>query len=768
MSKKIKFKVSARTARLIGRENVSNAESAIIELVKNSYDADAENCILYFDKNNQLHILDDGHGMERTDIEKYWMTIGTNHKEKDFVSNKGRIKSGEKGIGRFALDCLGQTCELWTKPENGNTGYIWSADWKDFETEGLETVDQIEAELISRSRLQLRTRGKSIFESTATKAIHFFTETLFENGTFLSINQLRDEWDIYHFNRLYKSLGTLIPPKEETNFNVYLFTENYPNKFGKIDTGPCDDFDYKVSAKVDKNQSISITINRNEYDLDRIDNDLFKRKEMRSFPYDKKTFYNKEFTLEKKIKNILPGFKDQDKNDIFKQIGPFDFTFYFMKKSSATKDKERFCYKDFNPKTRKEWLDEYGGIKIFRDGFRVRPYGEINGNSLDWLGLGPRYASSPAGVSRKGGYKVREYNLSGVVNISRVNNPFLRDKSSREGIVENQAFEIFKQLLIGIISEFEKDRSHIQSELKAIYEKTSPKAVTAARAAKASHRAQLNKDAPNKSETEEDIQVLSKHTADLKEEIKELLNEQRILRVLASSGAMFAAFGHELHAMQSEIKDRADTLRNLFSPHLDPVDASVIPDEYNPWIYVDEIETLDGKLLHWMNFALAGIKKDKRNRRTIYLEKYFQRLKNLWSIFLDEREIELTIDCSSDDLKIKAFEVELDTIFNNLLLNSVEVFNQKIRFKNRRISISCKEGDEFIKIFFKDSGTGLSKDIDDPNKIFDLYYSTKRDPNSGKEVGTGIGMYLVKSVVSEYKGRVTLGKLTLQIMLLSL
>ena len=147
LAKNLKFKVSARTARLIGRENVSNAESALIELVKNSYDADAENCILFFDKNSNIFVLDDGEGMTSTIIENHWMTIGTGHKEKNYSTLKGRIRSGEKGIGRFALDRLGNKCKLWTNPKKGKNSYIWEVDWADFEKPNLQTVDKIKAKL---------------------------------------------------------------------------------------------------------------------------------------------------------------------------------------------------------------------------------------------------------------------------------------------------------------------------------------------------------------------------------------------------------------------------------------------------------------------------------------------------------------------------------------------------------------------------------------------------------------------------------------------
>lgn len=124
---KIPFTVSARTARLIGRENVANAEGAIIELVKNCYDADADFAIVLVNPNRKnILIFDNGTGMSEKDITGNWMNIGTDNKENNFRSEKGRIKAGAKGIGRFALDRLGQKCTMYTLQKNKRDGFKWT------------------------------------------------------------------------------------------------------------------------------------------------------------------------------------------------------------------------------------------------------------------------------------------------------------------------------------------------------------------------------------------------------------------------------------------------------------------------------------------------------------------------------------------------------------------------------------------------------------------------------------------------------------------
>lgn len=209
----VPFTVSARAAILIGRENIANSKGAIIELVKNCYDADSPFCIIYIDnefcevpkilseeqykklirKNidedqinlfykekqgefelvditklsaletekltlfkNQLlqlctlYIIDVGDGMTKSIIENHWMTIGTDNKLHNYKTSSGRIKSGAKGIGRFALDKLGAKCEMLTitraRDTNTNNGLVWAVNWGDFE-ESNKIINDVTANL---------------------------------------------------------------------------------------------------------------------------------------------------------------------------------------------------------------------------------------------------------------------------------------------------------------------------------------------------------------------------------------------------------------------------------------------------------------------------------------------------------------------------------------------------------------------------------------------------------------------------------------------
>jgi len=372
-------------------------------------------------------------------IRDYWMVIGTNNKEEYIYSGKGRIKTGAKGIGRFALDRLGTKAEMITKPSHerypesdGRTGFLWDVDWDDFDGSS-KVIGDIKANLIDVKPTHMGREIEKIIPKSHLNKARIKAED-FDHGTIIQISRLREIWDKFYVDRVFSSLEVLIPPAEGRKFEVFVFSTAFPESYGRVEPSLCDDFDYKLTAEVDEAGLAEITIARNEYDVAKLTADFFARPKMQQERYAKKYFGKEPLVYSRTLSQLLPGFEEKDEFKILKSIGPFKFAFYFMKGQTAKKDVERFCYKDFDVSARKAWLDEFGGIKIFRDGFRVRPYGE-KGNAFDWLDLGSRAAASPAGIGKKGGgYKVRPNNVAGTINISRVTNLKLDDKSNREGM----------------------------------------------------------------------------------------------------------------------------------------------------------------------------------------------------------------------------------------------------------------------------------------------------------------------------------------------
>lgn len=836
----IPFKVSARTARLIGRENIATSRGAIIELVKNSYDADSKVSIVYFDnkysillkdishehytelmrkgipattlnqlysetedgfrlldntqeeltnsfklalsKFSNLYIIDAGEGMTQNVIRDHWMTIGTDNKSMNVFTSNGRVKAGAKGIGRFALDKLGSKCEMITifNPlnhaedidENGiqteNLGYTWKVDWDDFEGD-FKTIDAVNAELYGiTSQTNIKDEILKIIPDFDFSQIK--VEQVFQYGTILKISNLRDNWDDYYVNEVFSDLEVLVPPKETGDFEIYLYSSLLPDKYGEITGSLYDDYDYKLTAKADDQENVEIKIYRNEYDIELIPADFFERERMKQSPYNKSDFKKGYWKKKTTYSELLAGFKDIDTDNVFANIGIFEFSFYFLKRAYSTPDADRFFYKKFMSNYRKDWLDKFGGIKLFRDNFRVRPYGEVKDSAFDWLGLGSRKSSNPAGIGKKGGgYRVEPENVAGAIKISRLTNVNFEDKSSREGLQDNKTFQVFKRLLTAIINEFEEDRATIAKEMvdydsiKFGTERDREKAESLAKKIIEENRNRKRNQSVSESglhEDENDIsdsekKILASEIEKKGEEIEKLKEEQKILRGLASSGIVLASFSHDLSKIKSFLNSRTDKLKNLISEKIREEEFKEVEERKNPFALIENIKKQDLKLQNWLNFSLGATRKDKRKRKLLSLKKYYSDLAADWRVTFQDRGIELDLTQIAD-LSLRVFEIDFDSIFNNLFVNSMDAFVLLKENRKRKITIKAYSNSKEIIIEYHDSGPGLSTDIVDPERIFEPLFTTKRNHYTGDEEGTGLGMWLVKSIIGENDGVVKL------------
>lgn len=823
--KKIPFNVSARTARLIGRENVSSAEGALIELVKNSYDADAKVCIVYFDDlfatlpattthkhleklieitkcselancyekqlfENELifseklynatfdkdartsietkllstvtlSILDNGDGMVEEVIENSWMTIGTDNKDQNFSSGyTGRIKSGAKGIGRFALDRLGSGCKLLTKTENSDSVLAWHVNWNDFDQQGV-TIDKINAHL-GKSDISL-VENLSAFDSKDKILEETITAN---NGTHITVSSLRDLWDRDSIARIYKELETLVPPSEDGKFSIYLFSKAHTGLFGEVRSTIYDDYDCKVTATMNEKGLILFEFNRREADPEKLTEALLQRQYFIDHKITREHLCGETYSYSKSMGELIPGLNDI-KEDAHKLTGPFKFTLYFLKRQSEKTDIATFLHRNYDSPTRKKWLDNNSGIRIYRDNFRVRPYGEIGKASWDWLGLASRHALDPSAL-RSGRWRVTPNNISGIISISRIKNHGLEDKSSREGMRENENFQIFTSVIEHIIKEFEQDRSGIYSEIykysASLVDTPTDEHLNQVQEADAEIIAQKIfegiKTTPLKPKNDSDKLAVAllkakARSKDADDRLVEMKRENSLLRVFASSGLTIAAFTHELDGLNAKLGGRFDNLTEILNSYVDMTVAERLsaPNFKNPFRRIDILRRDDEKIKTWIKYSLRTIRKDKRSRKNLNLNSYFSDLCEEWNSTLTDRQIRISVSINDDAASLRAYEIDLDCIFNNLIINSTEAFKRNGFSDSRNIHINVESNNANVVITYSDSGPGLSKDITDPNDIFVANYSTKVN-KQGQQIGTGLGMWLVSKTIEEYSGNV--------------
>lgn len=796
---KIKFNVSSKTARLIGRENISDSNGAIIELVKNAYDADADSVYIKFDiifenvpekiviseiKNyfskeeynvltsfyeqngdalirkkdltveqeqtlksllfskNTIIILDNGSGMNENIIKTIWMNIGTSDKEINTYSKKGRIKTGAKGIGRFALEKLSQKTTVYSKTENDKLVY-WNLDWMQFDKKDL--LDEINADV-------------SVLDSDFCDIVSQYIEQLelkqkninLNSGTLIILSGTREIWGDRIYNRINNNLNSINPFGNVDSFNVYISNVkkkeyNYSPRNTFLSQ---DDYDYIISADYDGEKNICITLTRNEVNLlskeekkiinDKVYkfniNDFWKRDAFKKSPYKKEEYTS---TLVERY-DVLDLMSKASLDEI-KKIGKFNLLFYFLKSGKS----EFSIIKDIKVNKRKKLLSSFSGIKIYRDNFKVRPYGE-EGPMYDWLQLGSRVQSSPAGVTHStGSWRVNTYQLIGNVNISRINNPNLEDMANREGLALNDTYYLFVELIQSIISKFEYDRQYLYREygswLKKNVDAITPTAEIQKSVVDEKEKHKKNEFDFSKEEYKEAIY----QTVNDK---KKSIDTQRIMMNFSSVGVTANTFAHEMKSISTNLSSRSKQLKICIDNILQNKEYDG-PDFLNPYIPLEKGEQNDVLLSKWLKLIMDSASKTNSRVEKISLLDFFKELYDDWNGLLEKKSIKLSIQ-EDNDCYANCEKTDLYLVFNNLILNSAYFLEQEISGSERLIDISFKEEKDDIVFIFQNNGPKLDKKYNStPDIIFEAGETTK-------ENGTGLGLWICKESVQRNNGEI--------------
>ena len=319
----IHFEVGAKAARLIGRENIADPDGALMELIKNAYDADASCVCVWFDmpfpfvpselkpekirsvlteedqtrildfyivtengvyekkaglseeqtntlwsllaKYNAIVVADNGCGMTMEDVRTKWMYIGTSDKEIHIESQKGRIKTGAKGIGRFALDKLSLCSVMITRSKDHKLAE-WKIDWEQFENSKLLT--QVTASL-EESKANYSSEVQKLVENRFPQA--FAEGRSWETGTAICLYPVREEWTYRMFEKINTNLKSINPLGAADPFKVYVKNRYYPEYDFETDDTAIDvsDYDYRIEVRFDGERTVTTLLTRNEVDIRR-------------------------------------------------------------------------------------------------------------------------------------------------------------------------------------------------------------------------------------------------------------------------------------------------------------------------------------------------------------------------------------------------------------------------------------------------------------------------------------------------------------------
>lgn len=785
---KYHFDITPHIVKQLGEQLVSDEITALLEIIKNSYDADAsyvaieinttgqykkEN-LIYPDHKGFIVIEDDGYGMNEETILKSWLTIS--YSQKRGINNikpkspQGRVPLGEKGLGRLSTQRLANICEIFTSTEK-NSGTHIAFDWRDF-----DEVDRLSNVKVNKNSYKSENKG--------TKLV------------LADINQPQ-VWLGQNLEVFKGKLAQIISPFEENRpFEVYISVNGQNidligfqkdlqdlalSKFEFLFDG--ENLIIKGKTKLEK-----FIGNKKEDYINYLLNDQGHKffnflKDNRKYDYikksDNKHFYlefNKKYSYYNDISNleIINGEKANP--------GKFNGLIHEFTYDNWLSSDEKIIDVFGKLSNYREIAQAQAGIKIFRNGFAVIPFGI---DKDDWLRLGD---SQTTGGSY---YPLRPVNVIGYFAIDEGENINLKDQTDRKGFISNQYSRNFFLLAFFIRDEINRYQESIRraynefltqykienSGIKTVNQAFNQLKENKTKAVEVKREFEESKETvttviPKLKETSKRIEEnplfsteLEKKTAkevnDLLEELlkiqstlnkleevikrTEKLNEVidilepkiQILEEQLESFSELASLGLTTESVSHEFASIADRLAEKASFYSNKLQNKKLSDS-DIYVLMEYINSTVNGLKIQLKHLDPALKYNKEKKNTISLSDLFKEEKEYYSNRFNKNNIEFVIN-SVDDFHIKINKGKLIQIIDNLLNNSeFWLTEKKLSEPNFKPEIEIRIEKPWI--YISDNGYGITPTIE--NQIFEPFVTTKP-----KGKGRGLGLFIVQQLL---------------------
>lgn len=689
--KKLKWRFDISTFRLIGRELITDRITALFELVKNCYDANATRVDVVFENvsydnavvddttkevrvnpGSKVVIEDNGYGMSFEDIRDKWMVIGTASKRTSPFSPRpfGRRCVGEKGIGRFAVDKLGDKVNIVTKKEEDDRWLNVEIDWNSYFNE--VSPDE-------REHIRLFTDIENKYDYLDRN------EGSGVSGTKLIVSSVREFWSKDDISRFYKEANKIVSPYTLLNppFKIYITAREY---------------DW-VEKPVEP---------------DKID---FATEEA-------------EITYRGGIQETL--YFDKDKGCIAKKDGPLRIfggislkIFYFDENARRNYYRK---YKDVN--------NRIDGIKIYRDGIIATPFAEAEANpdrKRDILGIDKRLWQDIFN-------RISTREIIGILDITKDGNPKIIDATNRQDFIDNQEYRELKEFILEQLRAFEElkiykrelKRASVSDELKTAKENVDTFAHSVNRVIETNP--DLKKDLqPLVEQATKAGTSVKKAIEEQKKAEKEYIRKENMYLSIMSLQEYAIHIAHAVRTSLGKIQRKAEFFDKYYP---DPEEEEYFK-LYAKEIY-QEMLVLNQVIDFMLSYSKSGL-----NFEDLNLNELVSGLFKSYETSLKAENIRSVVEIP-DNLRINTNRQFFMDILQNMISNSVKAL-KGVPDKTIKCSGYISENDLILSM--SDNGIGIP--LEKREWVFGVFNTTTAE--SG---GAGIGLYVVKTRVESLKGKV--------------
>ena len=718
MSEKLKIRPYARLITMLGDQLIRDETIALSELIKNAYDADASWVKISLNNFNDdftaradssIVIEDNGNGMNKDILEKDWLNPATpvklKNKQNDPLTQKGRYIQGEKGIGRFAVFKLGRVVSITTRRQSKDISnrFVDEGELKEstlyydfarYDDDFLSEQGKARELFLDDLRVEFSQTDPKVFKCRPLKLGMEKNLTTGTHGTRIEISKLRGTWSKYKFNKVCSQTSDLQPllkVSKDTDFRIYFYVN---------------DEWYQDDSQ---NNNLKVLNLLNNKAVFKVEEGIFHQAN-RSFSF-KLNGVPTTFSFDDPEVQGLYLYKQLYSSMMRKECGDFKFDFFLFDFAGGPTQPPKY-HLDREDKS----LLKKHRIYLYRDDIRVMPYGSPED---DWLNV-----DVIRGTKRADTFLSNDQTV-GWIFITQKDNPGLKDKTNREGLIEGDGeFDAFKfnvQILLAWLRAKPYARYLASNRKKAENELSSGDRMDAF-----IRRARIQADG--------DPEMLKfVNSFKQKYDKEHSVFEQRIRKTenLAAVGLSVETASHDLMMLLRRSLDQLDGIIQDLIIHKD-VDSTILQQS------LEGIRGQLGMVETQMGDIQLLFPSSKGRSKIVDVREIIDKVFNIYKRVLTRNSINVDYEVDSNPIRVRVTDAVLLQLFINLFDNAL--WWLQTTDGDRKILITFDGENQ--RVIFSDNGPGVREE--DAPYIFDAFFSGK-----GLE-GRGLGLYIARQLLDRF------------------